>query len=209
MTHRDDTRASAERARLEALRALPPDAGAALAGAYIARGVRVAAMRAGVDPSRVHAGRVAATVAHRDPARVEAFLHAGACATTGHDGADATAAYLTRAVRAEDSAAVRYADRPNVTGALVRVAGKVAVRAGGGGENPAQGSAGRAPGEASADAAARDVAQACAAVRDAVRTFRTAKNGAARDHARRTIRGLLHRYGPPVAEAARAAGWRD
>lgn len=96
--------------------AMLADAPAHVLHAIAARGARIDATRAGEDP------RTAGPSGDILAAAIDAAPHYA----HGADGADATAVRVTRAIRTEGAASVRYADRPDVTGALVTL--KMRVR---------------------------------------------------------------------------------
>lgn len=168
-----------------------------------ARGARVDAVRRGAVP-------VAGTALY-DHAPRGALLRAacvGAAAFAhGVDGKDATARSTDRAYAERLDGGSRVMDRA-VSGALVRVSGRVKVRAGNGARGPSTG----APRPAvDACGAALELArrQACADVRRAIADHGRAGNGAARRAARDLVRAVLHRFrnDADVIAVARDAGW--
>lgn len=129
-----------------------------------------------------------------------------ALATGERTAKPATAASVTRAIRASDRS-VRYADRPEVTGALVTL--KMRVKPGA----RSIGGACHAPTVATDGAAGRmEAARAVAArdLTDAIRAFRTGRNGAAKDAARGKIRAILHTWegDASIVAVATDAGWK-
>lgn len=130
-----------------------------------------------------------------------------ALATGERTAKPATAAAFTRAIRADGAPSVRYADRPEVTGGLVTL--KMRVKPGA--RSP--GNTLHAPTVATDGAAGRmEQARAVAArdLTDAIRSFRTGRNGAAKDAARGKIRAILHTWEGDAAIVAVAtdAGWK-
>lgn len=101
---------------------------------------------------------------------------------------------------------VRYADRPDVTGALVRPMMRVRAAL----RSPPSGAA---PGPIAPDAMAARTEQArglaCREISHAVASFRSARNSAQKDAAKSKIRAILHVWGEDhsVRDAATVAGW--
>lgn len=119
----------------------------------------------------------------------------------------ATAASFTKRLREDSAQSVRYADRPEVTGALVRPMMRVRTAL----RSPPSGAA---PGPIAPDAMASRMEQvrgiACLDLHDAIRTFRTARNGAQKNAAKSKIRAILDTYegDASIRDAAISAGWK-
>ncbi len=137
-----------------------------------------------------------------------ALLVRGSHHWTGADGKKATAARLTAVIKASDLA-VRYADRPECTGAITRLSG--IVRPGSGSTlSRAQAQVRAAQDKAACDADNRRKALVTLAndATSAVRDFRSARNAAAKKRALDRINAITHRHGSTGSEALTVAGWR-
>ncbi len=163
-----------------------------------ARGERIRAAWQGVAPVVVPAS---------GPALLDSACRGALHFAHGADGKDATARSVDRAFAARVEHGDRVMHRA-VSGALVRVSGKVKVRGG----SPARGPSTGAPRPAvDACGAALESArrEACAKVRRAVADHARATNGAARRETRDLVRAILHRWrdDADVIAVARDVGW--
>ncbi len=177
----------------EALRAALAGAPASTLRAIAERGARIHAV------TGQGTGRVSGDL-------LDAAVSAARYYSHGADGQAAVATRITRALRAEDAPAVRWALDPSVTGALVRP--RMRVRRAAPPLPQSRPSLARADFVAARAQAARGIA-----IRDltlAISTFRAGRNTAVKNAARSKIRAILHTWQDDtlVAQAAIAAGWR-
>lgn len=180
-----------------ALAALTPADRDAALSALLTRAARIDSAREGRDPSAIPPVR-ASEATDETIERALAYVQR-------YDGASATADLVTRAVKASGYAA-RYADRPDVTGAIP--APRMAVR---GSRSVGPTDRGPAPSVCTlAHAHRQALTRAELDARARVIAIRKAKNSAARkaaiSHARAHLRAWANE--PSVLAAAVAVGWR-